>query len=400
MYSIKYFSIPHFKLKNSFELSIVKFFFALALAFINTIWAIYMKSFGFSDSTIGFINAFFVIMSTIFVFFCVNILEKFSEKKSFIISSTFNIIFLIIIAYISNMYLFIFFGLIFILSGILRENSFNIIFRDNSKNKELNTNEAILSVIGNIAWFLGPIIAGFLFLKFNFDFIFIISAFSVFISLLLFLKIKKKEKPLIIYEKKSFNFLLKKFFKTQKVFLPYLMSAGISFWWSFIFIYMPLFILEANIGKEYIGIFIGLTQLPLILFEYYAGKKSLVDGFKKFFTIGFLGLSIITITCFLINDIFIIMGLLIFGSFFMAMMEPLRYSFVFSQINKKEEDDIIPLFSTSLSFGSLLGKLLIAFVLLYFPKYVSFIALSIVCFSFFLISLRIPIKQTIKNKLL
>ncbi|MCA9459693.1 MAG: MFS transporter [Nanoarchaeota archaeon] len=400
MYSLRHLSIPHFKLKNSFELSLVKFFFALALALLNTIWAVYMKSFNISDSTIGFINALIVILSTFFVFFCVNIIEKFSEKKSFIISSILNMIFLFLIAYFTNLYIFIFLGIAVTLSGVLRENSFNIIFRDNSKNKELNSDEAILSVVGNIAWFLGPILTGFLLLEYSFGLIFNIAAFLIFISLLLFFKIHPKEKKPLIYEKKSFKFLIKKFIKTKNISLPYLMSAGISFWWSFIFIYMPLFILEADIGPEYIGIFIGLTQLPLILFEYYAGKKSSSDGFKKFFTIGFLGLSIITLICFFITDIYLIMILLIFASFFMALIEPLRYSYIFSQISKKNEDDIIPLFSTSISFGSFTGKVLIAIGLLYFSSSFSFIILSIICFIFFLLALKIPNKQTIKNKII
>lgn len=381
------------KLNKSFELSIIKLFLTFAFATIQTIWAVYMKEFGLNNSQIGLINSFLLIISLFFLFSCVNILEKFSEKKSFILSIITSIIILILIPLFQNLYIFLIFAIILLLSKILDENSFNIFFRDNTSSSKLNENQALLSVLGNIAWFLGPILAGFILLEYGFNIVFYSASLFMMITLILFFKIKIKKNSnknlKKTYKKKSYKFLIKNFIKKKQTHLPYLMSAGVSLWWGFIFVYMPLFIIESKLGKEYIGLFIGFSQLPLILLEYYAGKKSNKIGFKKLFNLGFFGVSILAFLCFIINDIIIKLCLLILASFFMALIEPLRYSFIFSKIKKSDEEEIIPLFSSSLELGSFIGKISIAILLIFLSNKYSYLLISIFMFIFFLISLKI-----------
>jgi len=386
MLHINNLKMPKFNLKNTAELTIVRFFFVISIAFFETIWAVYMKSFGLSDSTIGYISGILVLISLIFIFYCVNILEKLSDYASFVVGSILIIVSLILIGYFQSLYLVLSLILVLSLSNILRMNSFSILFRDTIPEGKLNGSEALLSVIGNIGWFIGPIVAGLLFKVYGFSYIFYLGAFFSLISLLMFFKIPLKKKVCKTFTKKSFKFLFSNFVKKTEIKLPYIMSMGISLWWGFIFLYIPLFILDAGLPKEYIGFFIGLTQLPLIFFEYFSGKGSEKYGFRYFFTIGFLGLAIISIICFYLSNIYITLTLLILASFFVSLIEPLRYSYIFSKIKKSDEEDIIPLFSSSLSLGSLIGKMSIASLLLFLPNNYSYLLIGFMMFSLSLIA--------------
>ncbi len=390
MFHVHNLRIPHLKIKNTLQLSFVRLFFALGFAFIDTIWAAYMRSLGLTDSAIGYINAGLLIISMIFLFYCVNILEKFSERKSFFTSTAIIIILTIIFGITTSIIIFLFLAVILTLSNILRRNSFEILFRDNSPPEKLTINESILAVITNIGWFLGPIIAGFVLAIYGFSTVFFTSAFFSIISLLMFLRIKLSNKSFENYQKKSFKYLFLNFIKNTEVKLPYIMSMGVAFWWGFIFIYLPLFILDSGIGEQYIGIFVGLTQLPLIFFEYFAGRNSSKNGFRGSFFFGYLFLGLMAISCFFFaQNIFIVMLILVLASIAMAFVEPLRFPFVFSRITTSQEDDIIPIYSSSMSLGSLSSKIIVATILLFLANDYAYLIVGFFMILFALAALKI-----------
>jgi len=372
--------LPKFNLNNSAELTVVRLFFVLSLAFFEMIWAVYLKQFEFSDSQIGYLSSVLILVSIIFIFFCVNLLEKISEYKSFVFSSILIFLSLISLGFFNSIYIIIPSILVLAFANILRMNSFSISFRDSIAKGKLNSAQAMLSVIGNIGWFLGPILAGFIFRLYGISMVFYISSIFSLFSLIMFLKIPFKPVKRKKYIKKSFKKIISIYINKPGTKLPYLVSVGISFWWSFMFLYIPLFIIKSDLPLEYIGIFIGLTQIPLIFFEYFVGKKSEKSGFRNLFIIGFLGLGFSGISSFFISDVLIILGIFILASFFMALVEPLRYSYIFSKIKQSEEEDIIPLFSSSLSIGGLLNKLAVASLLIYLPFKFSFLFLGLVMF--------------------
>lgn len=379
-------------LANSSELMLVRLLFTFSLSFMATIWAIYMKTFALTDSQIGYLNAILLIVSLIFAFFCVNILEKYSNYNAFVFSSIIIIINLIILGITQNFLIFLVFATSLTLLRIIRQNSFNILFRDNINDKELNEKEALLSVIANLGWFIGPVLASFIFNEFGFSTIFYTSAIFSLLALIAFIKIpleEKKTKKINKLAKLPLKTILKNFINKKSVRLPYLMSMGVSFWWSFIFIYVPLYIIEKGIEPQIVGLFLGLSQLPLIFFEYMAGKEATLRGFKINFLLGYLSLGVIAIACYFIQDFTIILGLLVFASVAMSFLEPLRFPYVFSKLKKEEEAKIIPIFATSMGFGSLLSKIFFATLLLYFTSDETFLFLGISMLLFAIIALKI-----------
>jgi len=361
------------------KLIIVYFFLALALAGIDTVWSLYFKSFGLSDSTIGLISGILVFFSITASFLCTPILEKFKLTKLISFAIIIAILSYILIGLIHNLYLFLILGAILYFVAVIRVSSFSILFRDNNPGKEYNQVEGILFSIINIGWLIGPIIAGFFLVEFGISSVFFISSLLFFIAFVFFYIIHAKNIP---KKRKKIDGNLKenflRFIKTKKIRLPYILTLGIGFWWGFIYIYMPLFIIEQGLKESIIGIFFAITVFPLVVLEFKIGKDSIKYGFKKFFIIGFFGLSVMSFLAFIFNEINLQIIFLSVASVFAALIEPLFDVYFFKQVKAEEEEKFFPFFNTSYNFGNILSKLLIALILLMLPYNYSFLVMSII----------------------
>ena len=73
----------HTNFSKSTKIILLRSFLAIGLASVSTIWAIYMKGFGLSNSLIGVISAFFVFIVMLLRIFQLQIISgfKFSEKS-------------------------------------------------------------------------------------------------------------------------------------------------------------------------------------------------------------------------------------------------------------------------------------------------------------------------------
>ena len=70
-----------FAFTNVARLAIVSFIVSLAFALIATIWAVYLDSFVNNMAIVGFISAFLTLVSLLFYFILVPLIEKSSKAK-------------------------------------------------------------------------------------------------------------------------------------------------------------------------------------------------------------------------------------------------------------------------------------------------------------------------------
>jgi MFS family permease len=185
-------------LKTTTELSIFRSIIALGFAGIDTIWALYMSSFNLSESTIGFISAGLIIISLLFSFYSTIILEMFNEFKILIFSLIIFIISYFSIVLFDNLYFFVGISIILTILGILKTDSFDILFRDLANDETLSEEEGLLYTLINISWFLGQLIAGLILSNYGIKYVFISSAIFILIGILFVKKLnisfKKKRK--------------------------------------------------------------------------------------------------------------------------------------------------------------------------------------------------------------
>ena len=330
-----------------------------------------------------FISAGLLLISFLFTINSARILERFKQTNLLIFAIGFSLLSYLLIGIFNTLPAFLILISLVMIARALRIESFNIIFRDNLKDKDLNEKEGLMYSVLNLGWLVGPLIAGFFMVRFGLSSVFIFASIFFAIALLLFLAMNLKDikKERVKIDDNSWkNFF--DFVKNKKQHQPYLVSFGLQVWWSMIYVYVPLFIIMNGLKEPAVAIFMSLVVLPLILMEKHVGKWSARIGLKFFFAKGFLGLAILSLILFFVQDITLQLGFLFLGSLFASFIEPLQDTFFFKRTKKLEEEKYYPLFQTARDTGGLLGKLLFALILLFLDYHFVYLAMFVLM-SFF-----------------
>ncbi len=370
------------------KLGIVTLISSLAIALIGTIWAVYFESIIKNPSQVGFINTFFGIIGIIGFVIFIPLIEKNSKTRIFGLT---------IIIYAASYFLFLIFdskiaiiilGSMIYLSSSIRVNTLGIILRDKSKNKSVSKNTGFMYTMLNLSWLVGPILAGFLSQKFGFKPIFVISGSLMVMSFILLKFLKVKDNRITKKPDKNLLRLTKEFFSKKKFIINYLISGGISFWWAFIYIFVPIYIVESGKSKLIVGYFLGGVMIPLIFLEYFFGKIAGKSGFKKMFLRGYLILAIVGIICFFMNDMYAILVILVFGSVGLSMLEPTTEAYFFDITSQKERDKFYGIYNTTIDINYAISLLIISIIIKFLPFKYSFLIVGFFMLIFALISLK------------
>jgi MFS family permease len=374
------------------KLAVVLFVVAVSLAFIDTIWSVYIGSF-FSDnlksiSIVGFITALFTIVSFFSFFFTIPILEKLSKSKIYLFSLLLLGICLLLLSFNKNFFLFLIIGVIIMIVSTLRITSFGIMVRDNSTKKKLTKNEGFMYTFMNIAWMIGPLIAGFFSEKYGTSGVLFIASIIIFIGfgIFSFLKIKDVNIKKKIDKNVLRNFF--DFFKNKNRVIAYILGGGINFWWSLIYVFMPLYIIQNNFPTKTVGYFFFFVTIPLIALDYFVGEITAKIGFKKIFKLGFLIPALIALACFFVSNPYIIMTLLVLASLGLVMTEATAESYFFEVIKKEDECRFYGPYNTTIDLNHFISRILAAAILWFLPFKFIFLFFSFAMFVFFFFSFK------------
>ncbi|MEK6898108.1 MAG: MFS transporter [Nanoarchaeota archaeon] len=369
------------------RLAVTTLLVSLSLAFVDTVWAVYLESFFENASLVGFFSAFLSVLAFVFFFVFVPLIEKVNKVKLYFVSVFLSGVVYLVFFINRNFIIFVILSVIITALYSFRFTSFGIIVKDKSDKKNLSRNVALMFVFANISWVIGPLIAGLIFVEFGIPVIFLISSVFLFLAAFLFRisKIHDSNIERKINTRVFENFF--EFFKDKDRVVTYILQAGVAFWWVLIYLYIPLLILESNINESWIGIFLFAVAVPLIIFEYSFAKLSEKYGSRKFFEAGFLILSFIALLSFFFSNIFVILSLLVLASVGVAMLEPTAESHFFDILkNKKEENRFYGPYNTSLEVGLVIGKIIPAIFLLFLPMKYIFPIFSVFMFLLFLVA--------------
>jgi MFS family permease len=92
---------------------------------------------------------------------------------------------------------------------------------------------------------------------------------------------------------------------------------------------------------------------------------------------------------FFIKNFYITLGLLVFASFFLAMLEPTTEAYFFDITSKTgEENKFYGPYNTSLEIGFIIGKIIPAIILIFLPFNYIFLAFAAFFLILFLLSFR------------
>jgi len=334
---------------------------------VSTIWALYLHSFLHSTSSVGFLTSLFTVIEVLAYLFMIPLIEKGNKVKMLISSLVFFVISYAIFSAFSSIYLVIGIGLLISIFTSLNINVFGIIVRDETEDSRVSKNEGIIFTLWNIAWLLGPLAAGYIAKVQGFKGVFFIAAGLILASIFAFDFFKIKDKRVSKKIDKNVLKVLLSFFSKKERLIVYLLNMAVGFWWMFIYVYMPIYIVENGQSDLFVGIFLAAVTVPLILFEYVFGKFAGDNGFKRLFFIGFAVLGVFAISCFFISNIYIIGVLLVFASLGVAMIEPNTEAYFMDVVKENQRDKYYGPYATATTIGGFLGSLPAAILLLVLP---------------------------------
>ncbi len=372
---------PGFVFSGIAKLGLVAFIVSFASALTNTVWAVYIQDFVKSPVYVGLISAFLTIIAFSSYFIFIPLVEKHEKNKIYIYSLALAIPLYALVAFAKNFYIFLFLAFFITILFTLRITSFGIIVKDRSKKGQLSGNEGFLYSFMNLSWVIAPLIAGYIASVSGSNFVFLFSALFLVIGLVVFKAVNIRDH----HVKKKVDSNMKKnffeFFKNRDRFLAYTLGAGVVIWFTLIYLFMPLYIVNSGLDKLWVGYFLFAISLPLIFTEYRFSKLAGKYGFKKMFFAGFIFVGVISIICFFISNIYAIMGLLVLASFGMAMVEPTTEAYFFDILKKGESSRFYGPYNTRADIGGLIARVLATVSLVFLQFEYLFILFGIFMFS-------------------
>lgn len=369
------------------ELIFVKLLVTMGAATIFASSSLYFSSLGVSDSTIGLATGFVMVINLVFALLIPVILEKVDLTKILFVSTISFALALFVFGSV-NKALFVF-G-IYVVTRILLSlfaSAYSVLFHDDSNSKsDYRKNKALASSIVNFAWMIVPFIATLIISQYSFAVLYYCGALITFLAAIILIiqkvpEIRKKRKSI------DYNLLnnISYFFSRSTLRKIYFINAGVSLWWTFIFVFFVLFMKEAGYSNTSIGIFLTLTQLPLFLFEF--KSYILVDKFKYklpyVISYTIMALTMTALLLFGINNATLF--LVVMTSLCLVFLEPSTEMYLYEHLKLTDEEKVQPIYETSEIVGSAFIRLLLGLVLIHFASSYTFgiMALLLLWLSFY-----------------
>ncbi len=377
------------KTKSVGALISIRFFLALGNAVIMTVWALYLNSFVKSTSTTGYISSLLTLISFFSYFAFVPLVEKYDKGKLFSVTLFLTAISHLFFAFVTrSLATVVLISIATIIIQSIRITVNGIIIKDTQPKKSISKSLGLMYTFANIAFLIGPLLAGYLSSENGYSLVFIAGSLFFFAAYFIYKISAIKDKRI---SKKIDSNIIKNFidyFRDKNRVIAYLVGGGVQLWWTFIFLFIPLFMKDNNLPTKYIGYFIFATSVPLIMTEYYISRKTSKIGFKKIFVTGYLITAILCLLCFFISNIYLILIILSIASFGLAFLEPTTESYFLQILNKKETTKYYGPYNTNSNTTILVGKLIASSVLLVLDFKYLFILFAVYMVFFFLISFK------------
>ncbi len=380
------------------KIGMAYFFTVIAIASIATIWSIYLESFFHNASYVGFAITGFTLIGVLAYLFFIPFIEKNKKITLVLISLLFLFISYILFSIISNIYVILILGALMSIFTSLRVSSFGILVRDSAENRDVSKSEGFMYSVMNSGWFLASFLAGFIAQKIGFKGVFLFAAMMILLSVSLFRFFNIEDERVSKRVDKNRFKVFFNFFKNKKRRIVYALGSAVTLWWSLIFVYIPVYMIENGLSDLSVGLFLGIIMIPLIFLEYQFGKMAGKHGFKKMFLIGFLALSFVAFLAFFISNIFVLLGLFIIAGIFVSMIEPTMEAYFFDIINESERDKYYEIYNTTIDAGYFFGTLPVAGILLFLPFKFAFIYFGFIMFLNALLALTVKDAYEFKRK--
>ena len=372
------------------ELAASRSLFAFAQAMIAAVWAILFFESGLRGGGVSLLKA-VVSASVIGVSLLLpRYVRRMDESKVYPLSLIITGISLIIGSLCENLIVTIVVFLSVQILYIVWQSTFSILFRDSFERfKTYTLAQGILGSMICTSWFMGPILGGFIMQDLGprkvllFAGLVFIIAGSVASYRVTSHKTKKIKSELGLVDN------IKYFLNIKDMKSAYLIRSGIDAWWTLCLTFVPLLMVKSGYSLSEIGIFAGLSQLPLVFGEFMVVRRLNKKGFKRVFVWAYSALTVAMALCLMLSFGNIVIGIIILCSIPMAFLEPISEIYFYHITRKDQEELTYPIFMTSSTFGEGFLSFLILPVASILGLKFSFIAVALYMLGLTLVSIRL-----------
>jgi len=336
------------------------FFYCLAVAIVSPIFPGYLENVSNSEFYVGL----FVAISSLMTFLGSLLVPKFLHKYSrmLLLYSGFLGMALVFMMYFfaSGFYPVLFLQFVKGFAIAILLVVIPLMVKDYTDEANLSKEEGVYYWFMNIAWIIGPILGGILALQFDQRFLFLFSM-VVFVCAAFFLQ-HEKVAPIADkvnnVEKLPLIHSIKKFWARKQLRKAYLVDFGLYVWWSISTVSVPLYMSFYSFNELYIGIIMALTLVPLIVLEKWVGEHVKNGNMGANIRKGFLIMVLALIATFIFKNVYFSIAMFVIVSIGAAFVEPVKETYLFMHIQKHEEADLFPIYSTARQLGYFAGPLL------------------------------------------
>ncbi len=184
-----FFLKPRLVRSKVFQFSLITSIYWMAMAMVETVWAVYLGGILPGDSAVGMAISAFTAVGILAAFVAPEILSKVRDTKVFSLSLLGIGICYAVFAFTSDLLLFLIAAMAVMALESLRSSSLGILFRDESGDERLDRNEGMLYTMTNIGYLFGPLAAGYFSEAMGIRAVFVLVAVFVLITLVRFRQI-------------------------------------------------------------------------------------------------------------------------------------------------------------------------------------------------------------------
>jgi len=364
------------KLKIIYE---ANFILVIAIASTTYIHSSFLRSLGTSIPegvlfALGSLGALSVTLLSPLLF------KRFNVERTTTIAGIVNAGAFIVIAMSHNITLSIIAFIFAISSTALIIIGFDIIIESFSQQKEEGEVRGINLALGNLAFLIGPIMAGIIAEQFNLQSVYLFAAVILLLMVLFFHTRFKYFKQHSNYKQKKILSGISKIFKKKNTRDSYMSGFVVEFFFAVWAIFTTVYIHETiGFNWEQIGILFAVMHIPYLILEPIIGN--LADKYNKENDLMVTGLIIMAVSFLgvglLQSSNIILWGLLfIFTRIGASFGQVAHESFFFKKVNK-DDSDIISAYRTMAPLALLLGPLIGSIILLFTGYQQLFIIVSL-----------------------
>lgn len=369
-------------------LSLIALIIAVGVSLVDTIWAVYLYSFFHSSVKVGLLSALFTFVSLLSFIFLIPFIEKHDKSKLYQWAVFFSAVGYLLFAFTQSMLVIVLLGVILSILMVIRIDTYGLILRDCSRLDELAKNEGIIFTTLNCGWLVGPLLAAFVADRYGIPLIFMLTAFFLLLSLLTYKSFHVTCRARI---KKHIDgdFLknIRDYFKNKDLVKNYILGGSMTVWWSFIYVYVPLYIIQNGLGVKGVSFFLFAVIIPVVALEYSFARIADSLKYKPLFVAANAILVVLLVAAFFVQNIYVQLFLLICGSIALSMIEAISEAYFFIVAPKKQVEKYYSVHNTYVDVFAITGKLLLAGILALVAFKYTFLALAVVFLFFTLVAL-------------